>query len=93
MKVYSYVIDNNEYYPEDHSEVEILSFEKLSNTEFEAIVEKAYELCGEFPYYSKVAKKIIEIDNRFFVPECVSYAFIGHEERDYDSKIRGFRHK
>ena len=91
--IYSYIIDNNEYYPEDHSQATIFSLEKLDNEEFETIVQKAYELCGDFPYYEKVAEKIIEIDNRFFVPECVSYAFIGHEEEDFNCKIRGFHHK
>ena len=93
MNVYKYIIDNNEYYPEDHDKVSILSFEHISNTEFENIVKDAFQLCGDWNSYKDVAKKIIEIDSRFFTPELVSVAFVGMEDGDYDDKIRGFYHK
>ena len=91
--IYEYVIDNNEYYPEDNNQVSIFSFEHISNTEFESIVKNAFQLCGDWKSYTRVAKKIVEIDSRFFVPEYVSCAFIGYEAGDYDEKIRGFHHK
>lgn len=90
--LFKYIIDNNEYYPENYDSFSIFSHKKISAIEFENIVKDAFELC-EFHNYSEVARKIVEIDDRFFFPELVSVAYIGIERDDYDDKIRGFYHK
>ena len=90
--IYEYILDNNAYYQEDHSEMSIFSTEKISATEFENIVKDAFQLC-EIGYHTNVARKILEIDDRFFLPETQSIAYIGTEKNDYDDKIRGFSHK
>lgn len=89
--LYSYIIDNNEEYPEDQNEFEIFSTEEISFEEFQSIVTKAFELSGPFDNYASVARKIIEIDERFFLPQVKAIAFIGQERNDYENKIRGFR--
>lgn len=90
--IYSYIIDNNEDYPEDHSFVELLSTQKISFTEFKNVVKDAYQLCGgEDVYFNDVARKIVEIDDRFFLPQAQAVAFVGMVEDDYVDKIRGFR--
>lgn len=89
--IYSYLLDNNERYPEDHDVVEILATEEVPFEEFQEIVKKAYELCGDWNHYTHVADKIVEIDNRFFFPTRKAIAWIGMEDDDYNDKIRGFR--
>lgn len=88
--IYSYLLDNNECY-EDHDVVEILATEEVPFEEFQEIVKKAYELCGEWNHSTHVADKIVEIDNRFFFPTRKAIAWIGMEIGDYEDKIRGFR--
>ena len=90
--MFKYVIDNNERYPEDHDSFSIFSHERISAVEFENIVKDAFALC-EFGHYSDVARKIVEIDDRFFLPEFVSVAYVGVSDNDFDDKIRGFYHK
>lgn len=87
--LYSYIIDNNEEY-EDWNEFEIFSTEEVSFEEFQSIVTKAFELSAPFTNYASVARKIIEIDTRFFSPQRKAIAFIGHERDDHKNKIRGF---
>lgn len=90
--MFEYIIDNNENYPENHDSYSIFSNEKISAIEFENIVKDAFALC-EIGHYSEVAKKIVEIDDRFFFPEVVSVAYVGMTDNDFDDKIRGFYHK
>ena len=89
--MYLYIIDNNEPYPEDHSVVELYCTELLSKEEFSKVVQMAFDLCGgKDVYYEKVAKKIVEIDARFFFPpKAIAVAYIGMEEDDYNNEIRG----
>lgn len=89
MMLYSYIIDNNEQY-EDADEFELFSTEEIPFEEFQSIVEKAFELSAPFNGYSEVGRKIIEIDERFFLPQRKAIAFIGYERDDYEDKIRGF---
>ena len=96
MNVYNYTIDNNEYYSEDSSEFDLLSFEEISAEEFEQIVKDAFDACADEDGeagYATVAREILKRDKRFFLPVQKSIAFVGHENRDYSSKIRGFSHK
>ena len=87
-----YVIDNNQMYPEDHDDFVIFSMEKVADTEFESIVENAFQLC-DWTFPEDLGKKIVEIDPRFFIHEIASCAYVGTEESDYEIKIRGFHHK
>lgn len=89
MMIYSYIIDNNEEY-EDANEFELFSTEEISFEEFQSIVEKAFELSTPFNSYGGVARKILEIDERFFLPQRKAVAFVGCERGDYEYKIRGF---
>lgn len=91
IMLYSYIIDNNEMYPEDWNDFEIFSTEEVSFEEFKSLVEKAFKLSAPFNNYASVARKIIEIDERFFLPQRKAVAFIGMERDDYKDKIRGFR--
>lgn len=88
--MYSYIIDNNEQYPEDWTECEIFSTEEIPFEEFKSIVKKAFELSAPFQSYESVGRKIVEIDDRFFFPKRKAIAFIGYERGDYNDKIRGF---
>lgn len=88
--LYSYIIDNNEEYPEDWNECEIFSTEEIPFEEFKNIVKRAFELSAPFQNYASVGRKITEIDDRFFFPERKAIAFIGHEGDDYSRQIRGF---
>ena len=88
--IYSYILENNEDY-EDWDEFEIFSTEEISFEEFQSIVTKAFELSAPFDSYASVARKILEIDERFFLPQVKAIAVIGREIDDYENKIRGFR--
>lgn len=88
--IYSYILENNEDY-EDWDEFEIFSTEEISFEEFQSIVTKAFELSAPFDNYATVARKILEIDERFFLPQVKAIAVIGREIDDYENKIRGFR--
>ena len=88
--IYSYILENNEDY-EDWDEFEIFSTEEISFEEFQSIVTKAFELSAPFDNYASVARKILEIDERFFLPQVKAIAVIGREIDDYENKIRGFR--
>lgn len=88
--IYSYILENNEDY-EDWDEFEIFSTEEISFEEFQSIVRKAFELSAPFDNYASVARKILEIDERFFLPQVKAIAVIGREIDDYENKIRGFR--
>lgn len=89
IMLYSYIIDNNEEY-EDQNDFEIFSTEEISFEEFQSIVTKAFELSTPFNNYASVARKIVEIDKRFFLPQRKAVAIIGHERDDHKNKIRGF---
>ena len=89
MMLYSYIIDNNEQY-EDWNEFELFSTEEIPFEEFQSIVEKAFELAAPFNGYGGVARKILEIDERFFLPQRKAIAFVGYERDDYEDRIRGF---
>lgn len=87
--IYSYIINNNEDY-DGEDEVELLSNEEISFTEFKNIVKDAFQLCGDtWNSYTQVADKIVEIDDRFFLPQRKAIAYIGMERGDYNDKIRG----
>lgn len=88
---FKYYIDNNEKYSEDNDRVELISKEKLSFSEFQGLVYKAFELCGgKDVRYTQIADKIEEIDDRFIKSEPQAIAFVGMEDRDYEDKVRGF---
>lgn len=88
--IYSYIIDNDEQY-EDWNDFEIFSTEEISFEEFKEIVAKAFELSTPFNSYATVARKILEIDDRFFLPQRKAVAFIGHERGEgIHNKIKGF---
>lgn len=73
--IYKYTIDANEDWEEWYAH--IFSTELLSKEEFEEVVKKAMKACGDvWNSYTDVAKKIIEMDNRFFVPEEAHTAII-----------------
>lgn len=96
MIVYTYIIDNNERFSEDHRNCSVLSLEKLTPEQFEEAVQIAFEN-AKSSMIEDIREELL-LDSRFFAPKVISEAFIGHgtdgsdEENDYETKIRGFKH-
>lgn len=88
--IYEYVIDADEDY-EDWMNTSIFSTELLSKEEFEEVVKKAYkktwnEKIKEYGDWNRVARKIVEEDDRFFFPERGHFAIIKYKE---NNKFKG----
>ena len=99
IMIFEYTIDNNEYYPEDHSKVSIFSMEPVSTKEFYDTLIEAEKSPLESKDIYGLARKMVEINDKFFFPEHKGTIYFGHDrdadpfdetnDDKYETKIRG----
>lgn len=82
MEIYEHVLDANE--PYENWFTSVFTMEPITVSDFEEVIDKAQEaLIEEWGYkgdWNDVARKIVEIDDRFFFPERGRMAIIEDEE-------------
>ena len=82
MEIYEHVLDANE--PYENWFASVFTMEPITVSDFKEVIDKAQEtLIEEWGYkgdWNDVARKIVEIDDRFFFPEKGRMAIIEDEE-------------
>lgn len=84
MEIYEHVLDANE--PYENWFASVFTMEPITVSDFKKVIDNAQEaLVEEWGYkgdWNDVARKIVEIDDRFFFPERGRMAIIKDEDDD-----------
>lgn len=90
MEIYEHILDANE--PYENWFTSVFTMEPVTVSDFQKVIDDAQkelvEEWGEKGDWNEVARKIVEIDDRFFFPEKGRMAIIDYKEKN-NSKVIG----